>query len=540
MMERINMDLNTLLQENGIDDTSRKAEFLDKYKEKINEAVLSLWREFEVSAGKNEDFPDSQPEDKKTREIQSDSKDEPVATTEPIAPVEENNSNEKDMKTGMGLPDDKAREQAKNKAFEASIKGKYISFPNGKVNHEYTAVFDVETQLPDILEVKFADLERIGLQYFPDEKQIKGVPTVAGDHKIEMNCKRKDWTEGKPLIQKEVTIIINPDPKSLWKNIPSEQDATKIEYPKPDSDKEFLLVKSKKEGGFFGFGKKDVARKDMVAASQRGRSHAIEGKPRDDDFKLYFNEPSEWYIMVVADGAGSAPFSRKGSQIACETAIDVCKTQLAEVGNSLEEQIRLYCKDKTDRKGVYEFLHQEIVGKAAFEAYKKVCEEADSKQRIHKEYATTLLLTICKKFDFGWFVGAFWVGDGGIGIYSKERQEVKILGEPDGGEFAGQTRFLTMPEIFKDRPRIRFEIVEDFTAVILMTDGVTDPKFETDANLNRIEKWNDLWDDLNGANEDNAKVNFTDDNELAAGQLLKWLDFWSRGNHDDRTIAILF
>ena len=67
-----------------------------------------------------------------------------------------------------------------------------------------------------------------------------------------------------------------------------------------------------------------------------------------------------------------------------------------------------------------------------------------------------------------------------------------------------------------------------------MTDGVTDPKFETDANLFKIEKWDDLWIDLS------KEVDFKDDNESSADQLLKWLDFWSPGNHDDRTIAILF
>ena len=67
-----------------------------------------------------------------------------------------------------------------------------------------------------------------------------------------------------------------------------------------------------------------------------------------------------------------------------------------------------------------------------------------------------------------------------------------------------------------------------------MTDGITDPKFETDANLLKVEKWNELWQDLS------KEVDFSDDNEASADQLLNWLDFWSPGNHDDRTIAILF
>ena len=67
-----------------------------------------------------------------------------------------------------------------------------------------------------------------------------------------------------------------------------------------------------------------------------------------------------------------------------------------------------------------------------------------------------------------------------------------------------------------------------------MTDGITDPKFETDANLLKVEKWNELWQDLS------KEVDFSDNNKASADQLLGWLDFWSQGNHDDRTIAILF
>lgn len=107
------------------------------------------------------------------------------------------------------------------------------------------------------------------------------------------------------------------------------------------------------------------------------------------------------------------------------------------------------------------------------------------------------------------------------------------------GEYAGQTRFLTMPEIFSDSnkfyQRMNCRIVPDFTALFLMTDGVSDPKFETDANLKSYDKWNELWADL----KENG-VELTDDNEEAANQLLNWLDFWSPGNHDDRTIAILY
>ena len=289
--------------------------------------------------------------------------------------------------------------------------------------------------------------------------------------------------------------------------------------------------------------KEGISRKDIVAASQRGRSHAHEGKPRDDHFLLHYCEETEWYIMAVADGAGSAKFSREGSLIACETVVEHCKKAL---DNSIEfeKAIKSFSDDKEQIRGVYNWVYQ-ILGNAALKAHNAIKKEAERRNSERndntkmKDYATTLLLAICKRFEFGWAVASFWVGDGAMCIYDAEKHTADMLGMPDEGEFAGQTRFLTMPEIFSDTnsfyQRLRFKIYPDFTALMLMTDGVSDPKFETDANLQNTEKWDALWNDLaeNG-------VELSDDNEKSQEQLLKWLNFWDRGNHDDRTIAILY
>jgi serine/threonine protein phosphatase PrpC len=279
-----------------------------------------------------------------------------------------------------------------------------------------------------------------------------------------------------------------------------------------------------------------MLRRNMMAASQRGRSHAFEGTPRDDDFALHFDENTGCYIMIVADGAGSARYSRRGSELACSVAMNVCREKLLA-----DKDVLLRCNQPDDKNTIAKLM-QEIIGNAVFESYKAIEKEAPGKNAQPKDYATTLLLTVCKRYDYGWFVAAWWVGDGGIGIYDRAANSLKVPGEPDGGEFAGQTRFLTMPDIIRNElyQRIRFEIVEDFTAIVLMTDGVTDPKFETDANLKRIEKWNVFWDDLHGNNEEQVGVDFSLNDEEAASQLLRWLDFWSKGNHDDRTIALLY
>ena len=75
-----------------------------------------------------------------------------------------------------------------------------------------------------------------------------------------------------------------------------------------------------------------------------------------------------------------------------------------------------------------------------------------------------------------------------------------------------------------------------------MTDGVSDPMFETDRNLNDYAKWEEFYARLRGGFPDDGieGVDLSDDNEAAKDQLLRWLDFWSPGNHDDRTIAILY
>jgi len=417
-------------------------------------------------------------------------------------------------------------EKEKDFAFENQIKAKQILLSNGKMNQPYSCAFDISTfGIAEIGDFVFVGLDSIGLSYDKESKEIKGIPSQPGDHKIKIEIMRADWSEGKPKFIREVNLTINPDPKSLWNDLPTPKD---IEYYKPDNDKHFVKVKAKNG---------EIC-KDMVAASQRGRSHAHEAKARDDDFQLFYDNDNEWYILAVADGAGSAISSRKGSAIATQVAVNVCKTQISQHNEEFCKLIKGFSEDKSDenRKKFGDYLYT-IVGSSIFKAYKAIEDEAKTAGKPVKDFSTTLIFSICKKFSFGWFVGAFWVGDGGIGIYNKETHFIKVLGESDGGEFAGQTRFLTMPEITESKElyrRLRFDIVDDFTALILMSDGITDPKFETDANLSRIEKWDELWLDLS------KEVDFSDDNKASADQLLKWLDFWSPGNHDDRTIAILF
>jgi len=81
--------------------------------------------------------------------------------------------------------------------------------------------------------------------------------------------------------------------------------------------------------------------------------------------------------------------------------------------------------------------------------------------------------------------------------------------------------------------RIHTAIEPNLSALVLMTDGVTDPKFPTEVSLGDAAVWKLFWDELTSA------VKFKSGNGAISAQLLKWLSFRSPGNHDDRTIVLL-
>ncbi len=417
---------------------------------------------------------------------------------------------------------------------ENEIKALGIRFPNGTMGKEYTFYFRLP--LEKMHDVELLGAGKLGLMFIRSaggECALHGVPTEAGDFSLTL---RYRTIPGEPPSELKIPVAFNPNPRSLWRNIPTSED---ILFYKPDSAAEYVEV---------GDGEDGSPRKDIVAASQRGRSHAQEGNPRDDDFRLFHCDDSDWYVIAVADGAGSAKYSRKGSQLACETVVDHCSRLLS--GNpGLEAAIREYEADRDDaekRTRLTRFVIDIIYNGAvkAHDAIKKLALANDDMKL--KDFATTLMFAVCKKFEFGWFIASFWVGDGAICLFDEKNRTAKILGTPDEGEFSGQTRFLTMPEIFHDKDvvakRLRMSIVPDFTALMLMTDGISDPMFETDRNLNDYARWEEFWRKLKeGFPADGiGGVDLSDDNPAAKDQLLGWLDFWSPGNHDDRTIAILY
>jgi hypothetical protein len=404
--------------------------------------------------------------------------------------------------------------------------------PNAMVGKQYDATVALTirtvTDLPrnvrsgelTILSRQVGGLEQIGLKAEPigERIHISGNPIEAGDHPVVISftvqIRGQHWiTE-----QRQFILTVNPDPRSLWKEI--EPDPS-LPYRRPHTAKSRLVGDSV-----------------LVAASRRGRSHANKGDYRDDDFRLDSLPEQGWYVMAVADGAGSAPLSRRGAELACSTVCGEIRQYMTTIldvpfSSHLEEFART--SNEGSRKQIQGALYQSL-GAVGCCAFKQIVTEAEGCGRPLGDFATTLIFTIARKYDFGWFVAAIAVGDGGIGVYQRDG-EVHVLNRPDTGDFAGQTRFLTMPHIWANyeeiTSRIHFKIIPDFTAVIAMTDGVTDPKFSHENAFFNNENWHAFWKELSD------EVGLLKDNASADEQLLEWLNFWAVGNHDDRTIAIL-
>ena len=424
----------------------------------------------------------------------------------------------------------------------ADIIAQQIAIPNATIGKHYEAKIDLQKlNLNDLIFENFEGLDDYGLFFNKETATIEGIPSKSGDFKLKFLFKIKGESESTPTNEKLMSLVVNPDPKSLWKDIPSD---TKDLFWKKDD-----VSMADKLGD-----------RNIVVSSKRGRSHKNVGSFRDDDFDFKHFKKTGWSVIAVSDGAGSYSLSRKGSQLACNAVIDYFGNYSdLEKSKEFESKIIEYntTKDETLLKEL-EILAKQNLYKATVFVHNKIKEHSEETYKSNSDlfnnpkaksyldyYHSTFIFALFKKYDFGYVILTFGVGDCPIAVMNKEKTETTLLNWLDVGEFGGGTRFITQAEIFHsiEHPmatRFNFKILPDFSYMFLMTDGIYDPKFVVEANLEKNEKWNEFLEDLQGKNEDNIKVDFNNSNTEIASQLSNWMDFWSQGNHDDRTLAIIY
>lgn len=398
-----------------------------------------------------------------------------------------------------------------------------FALPNASVGQAYTHELLPTSPVAGLIVKEVRAAEKIGLRFEPASGRLIGTPTQAGEFQLEI------WFNTGNTRQDPVParLIVNPDPKSLWKDLPSDQNDS---YWKPDEDQQFI-------NGSDGW--------HLVAGSKRGRSHAQKGTFRDDDFFIFSQEQSGWQIAVVSDGAGSAKYSRRGSAIICKEGGEHLEHALAgDAGTELIAAVEawqsnlLQPEDVDSQKRLIKKQLYVTLGYAAHYALTRIREECERRSDLGgtvKDYSSTTLIGIAKRFPFGVFCASFNIGDGAIGLMHADGTP-ELLCEPDGGDFSGQTRFLSQDTVTQEEllKRLKFTLVPDFAGLYLMTDGISDPYFQTDKGLEMPERWAKLIQDIE------AEASLARRDPDSGRRLVSWLDFWSKGEHDDRTLAVIY
>ena len=204
--------------------------------------------------------------------------------------------------------------------------------------------------------------------------------------------------------------------------------------------------------------KSDPTSGQAFGASVTGRGHLLQNKPVEDRFAVYQwlgNDPAgHLTVMICADGAGSAGRSWAGAWMACRVVVQAVQERIGS------------------RAGHSELTSPEAWTEARV---KRLFERA--RRRIHSwskilnakpgDLATTLNLAVLGR-DFSSFAQ---VGDGLIGYQVQDGQNGwHLANQPDQGEFAGETTFLTSPN-WLDQIRVR-TIYEPLERVFVSTDGL--------------------------------------------------------------------
>lgn len=410
-----------------------------------------------------------------------------------------------------------------------------MSFKNGKVGEFYRAefrLFDVPGRRPKgeyVLE-DAQGFEELGLacRLEGERLTVEGTPPAPFEGVVLVSAFVRPQKGSKDKIDEIIvrrSFSILPNSIDLWEEHDPPKDVRYADLPLAKSDGAALCP----ELGI-----------TALAARKRGRAHAHVAAFCDDYYVMRAAPSADmWHVFAVADGAGSAEYSRKGAELACS----VSTLRLFEELNYAAEPILPASAELclgADVKGRVD----ELFYRAVYEACKAIKAEADSIHASSRFYSATLLLLALKYFpgDRRWVALSYWVGDGALGVYRPGAKDgVLLLGEPDSGEYAGETRFLTSPGEL-DRAavsnRARVTALADFEAIVMTTDGVSDPFFPSDSKLRDFECWREFWAAKLPAEAPNAFNAELSPSERAEA-LLKGLDFRVRGCHDDRTMLAI-
>ena len=250
-----------------------------------------------------------------------------------------------------------------------------------------------------------------------------------------------------------------------------------------------------------------------VGASRRGRLHAHQGRYREDALAL-----ASWprgVVMAVADGAGSAPLSRVGAELATRT-LAAHASDDAALARALDQGMQ-----------------------AAQERLVRLAEASGVARSALR--CTLLAVALVDDGAGNARLASAQVGDGVVARVGRDGT-VSRLGRGDSGEFSGEVSCFLPDPCAPERARASVAVgdARDVALVLVASDGIEDPFYPIERTGGLVARQL-----LGGVTEPAHNFQRQDPQPaplLAAdpsAALLAWLAFERRGENDDRTLAVL-
>ena len=196
------------------------------------------------------------------------------------------------------------------------------------------------------------------------------------------------------------------------------------------------------------------------SASRQGAAHLKDGTPNQDSAAvstLAVRGLGSVALLAVSDGAGSAGLSHFGSRAACDAAVSSLARQLAR-------NPAIAVKPHLLRSALQRSVRS---GRRGVEAVARPGQRSGIPLDV-RTYACTLMIAVVSER----LVGVAHVGDGCI--VAGDGDEWRVLSEPDNGEFANETKFLTNP---RNLPRVTVVPRSEIACLTVTTDGLQDVAF---------------------------------------------------------------
>jgi len=259
----------------------------------------------------------------------------------------------------------------------------------------------------------------------------------------------------------------------------------------------------------------------IAGASVIGRMHKIDGTHREDAFKI--DDLNGWYIMAVADGAGSRTLSRVGSNLLVNSAIDAMRKKVE-------------CIDSISSDEEFAKNSMVIIFDGINSAHKSLLDESKSRNINIRDLGSTLLLVAYhpneNSLDGGGIIHVAQVGDGIIAAVLDG--EFELLSDPDVGEDSGTVFVTSMPCIedqqkspWINRVKTYYVKKKKVDQIITLTDGLSEDFYPYEKYLPDFLK--NVMDILIETEEKEVKK-----------RLLDLLNHEKRGSFDDKTLAIIY